>query len=97
MTKEEKINEFMNILRNPDKIVKNIYGKLEYRKNGKIYFRYNPKNGTLDCDYILVWSVFEKEYSLSDQEIIDLIQDTVKNTFNGMVVTVDIFFSLSNS
>ena len=89
MTKEQKCLEFMEILKNPDKIVKNIYGKLEYRKNGKIYFRYNPKNGTLDCDYILVWSVFKEEYSLNYQEIEDLIRYTVKNTFNGMVVTAN--------
>ena len=86
MTKEQKCLEFMEILKNPDKIVKNEYGDFKYYKNGKIYFWYNPKNGILDCDYTLVWLVFEKEYPLNYWEIRDLIQNTVKNTFNGMVV-----------
>ena len=87
LTKEEKINEFIEILKNPDKIVKDKDGNLEYYKNNKIYFCYDPKNGMLDCDHTFVWSVFEKEYSLNYQEIRDLIQNTVKNAFNGMVVT----------
>ena len=76
----------MEILKNPDKIVKDSDGDLEYYKNDKIYFWYNQKNNQLLCSYTLIWSVFEKEYSLNHQEIRNLIQNTVKNTFNGMVV-----------
>ena len=87
MTKEQKCLEFIEILKNPDKIVKNEYGNFKYHKNGEIYFWYDPKNIVLYFSHEFVGSVFIKEYSLNYWEIKDLIQDTVKNAFNGMVVT----------
>ena len=50
-------------------------------KDNKILFDHDLENGYLWCNYELVWSVFEKEYSLDYDEIQLLIKNMMKRYF----------------
>ena len=58
-----------------------------YSKNGCCLFNYNEKNGYLYCKYNGFWSVFEREYHMSHQQIKTFIKNGVEEHFKFKVTT----------
>jgi hypothetical protein len=71
--------EISRSIKNPDLII--------YKKNDKVLYNYDKKNGWFDINYNEIWSVFESKYHLKYDEISLLTKGMVEEHLNLKGIT----------
>jgi len=58
--------------------------------NGSCFFEYDPKDNILWCNYYNVWLKFEFKYSMSNDQIISMFTDVLRNKLG--IEGIEVFF-----